>query len=67
MLADDTTLRYYAGRTHLTGKLRPGLMLVQQQFYGNQFKENSLYDNRYKAEASTVAFIVCSVTTWSES
>ena len=62
MLADDTTLhtsgkRYYAGRTHLIGKLRPGLMLVRQSFYGHQFKENPLYDNRYKAEASAVTFI----------
>ena len=35
MLADDTALhtsgkRYYAGRTHFTRKLRPGLMLVPQ-------------------------------------
>ena len=25
-------------------------MLVRQYFYGNQSKENPLYDNRYKAE-----------------
>ena len=64
MLADDTTL-------HTSEKdimqVEHTLQESLDQVYGHQSKENPLYDNRYKAEASAVTFIAWSVTTWSES
>ena len=44
MLEDDTTLRYYTGRTHLTGKLRPGWC-----------DNNSMVINPKKTHSMTIA------------